>query len=120
MASKMVSGDAHCLSKIIVDSVLAITDTISAEKIKADVDNIKVEKKPGGSINETQIIQGIVLDKEVVHGVMAKRAENEKIALISSSLEFEKTEFDAKLNINSPEQMQRFLEEEKTRYSNQW
>jgi chaperonin GroEL (HSP60 family) len=120
MASKMVSGDAHCLSKIIVDSVLAITDTISAEKIKADVDNIKVEKKPGGSINETQIIHGIVLDKEVVHGVMPKRAENEKIALISSSLEFEKTEFDAKLNINSPEQMQRFLEEEKTRYSNQW
>src|ERR687884_873761 len=91
MASKMVSGDAHYLSKIIVDSVLAITDTISAEKIKADVDNIKVEKKPGGSINETQIIHGIVLDKEVVHGVMPKRAENEKIALISSSLEFEKT-----------------------------
>jgi thermosome len=112
MASKMVSGDAHCLSKIIVDSVLAITDTISADKIKADVDNIKVEKKPGGSINDTQIIHGIVLDKEVVHGGMPKRIQNAKIALINSSLEIEKTEYDAKLNITSPEQMQRFLDEE--------
>ena len=112
MASKMVSGDAHCLSKIIVDSVLAITDTISADKIKADVDNIRVEKKPGGSINDTQIIHGIVLDKEVVHGGMPKRIQNAKIALINSSLEIEKTEYDAKLNITSPEQMQRFLDEE--------
>src|ERR671938_279971 len=112
MASKMVSGDAHYLSKIIVDSVLAITDRISADKIKADVDNIKVEKKPGGSTNDTQVIHGIVLDKEVVHGGMPKRIENAKIALISSPLEVEKTEFDAKLNINSPEQMQRFLDEE--------
>jgi archaeal chaperonin len=112
MASKMVSTDAQYLSKIVVDSVLAISDKISADKVKADVDNIKVEKKPGGSINDTQIIHGIVLDKEVVHGGMPKRIENAKIALISSPLEVEKTEFDAKLNINSPEQMQRFLDEE--------
>src|SRR5919205_987521 len=112
MASKMVSGDAHCLSKIVVDSVLAITDRISAEKIKADVDNIKVEKKPGGSINETQIIHGIVLDKEVVHGGMPKQIHNAKIALVSSPLEIEKTEFDAKLNINSPDQIHQFLDEE--------
>jgi archaeal chaperonin len=112
MASKMVSTDAQYLSKIVVDSVLAISDKISADKIKADLDNIKVEKKPGGSINDTQIIHGIVLDKEVVHGGMPKRIENAKIALISSPLEVEKTEFDAKLNINSPEQMQRFLDEE--------
>jgi chaperonin GroEL (HSP60 family) len=71
-----------------------------------------VEKKPGGSINDTQIINGIVLDKEVVHGGMPKRIQNAKIALISSPLEVEKTEFDAKLNINSPEQMQGFLDEE--------
>jgi chaperonin GroEL (HSP60 family) len=112
MASKMVSADAQYLSRIVVDSVSAISDTISADKIKVDIDNIKVEKKPGGSINDTQIIHGIVLDKEVVHGGMPKRIENAKIALVNSPLEIEKTEFDAKLNINSPEQMQRFLDEE--------
>ena len=112
MASKMVSTDAQYLSKIVVDSVLSISDKTSANKVKVDIDNIKVEKKSGGSINDTQIINGILLDKEVVHGGMPKRVENAKIALISSPLEIEKTEFDAKLNINSPEQMQRFLDEE--------
>jgi thermosome len=112
MASKMVSTDAQYLSKIVVDSVLSILDKISADKVKVDIDNIKVEKKPGGSINDTQIIDGIVLDKEVVHGGMPKRIQNAKIALVNSPLEIEKTEYDAKLNITSPEQMQRFLDEE--------
>jgi chaperonin GroEL (HSP60 family) len=112
MASKIVSADAQYLSKIVVDSVLSISDKISDDKVKVDVDNIKVEKKPGGSINDTQTISGIVLDKEVVHGGMPKKIQNAKIALVNSPLEIEKTEFDAKLNINSPEQMQRFLDEE--------
>jgi archaeal chaperonin len=110
MASKMVSTDAQYLSKIVVDSVLSISYKTSADKV--DIDNIKVEKKPGGSINDTQIIDGIVLDKEVVHGGMPKRIQNAKIALVNSPLEIEKTEYDAKLNITSPEQMQRFLDEE--------
>ena len=76
------------------------------------MDDIKVEKKAGGSIKDTKLIKGIVLDKEVVHGGMPKRVENAKIALINSALEIEKTEFDAKLNITSPEQMKRFLDEE--------
>ena len=112
MASKVVSADAQYLSKIVVDSVLSISDTISGDKVKVDIDNIKVEKKPGGSINDTQVIDGIVLDKEIVHGGMPKRIQNAKIALVNSALEIEKTEYDAKLNINSPEQMQRFLDEE--------
>ena len=112
MASKMVSTDAQYLSKIVVDSVLSISYKTSADKVKVDIDNIKVEKKPGGSINDTQIIDGIVLDKEVVHGGMPKRIQNAKIALVNSPLEIEKTEYDAKLNITSPEQMQRFLDEE--------
>jgi len=112
MASKMVSTDAQYLSKIVVDSVLSISDKTSADKVKVDIDNIKVEKKPGGSINDTQIIDGIVLDKEVVHGGMPKRIQNAKIALVNSPLEIDKTEYDAKLNITSPEQMQRFLDEE--------
>jgi thermosome len=115
MASKMVAGNSQHLSSVIVDSVLAVAEKFSndnKENAKVDIDNIKVEKKAGGSINDTQIIHGIVLDKEVVHGGMPKKIENAKIALLNCPLEIEKTEFDAKLNINSPEQMQRFLDEE--------
>jgi len=71
-----------------------------------------VEKKAGGSIRDTEFIHGVVLDKEVVHGGMPKRIENAKIAVINSPLEIEKTEFDAKININSPDQMQKFIDEE--------
>ena len=77
-----------------------------------DLDNIKVEKKAGGSIKDTKLIKGIVLDKEVVHSGMPKRIENAKIALVNSALEIEKTEMSAEIRINDPQQMQMFLEEE--------
>ena len=76
------------------------------------MDNVKVEKKAGASVSDSRLIEGIVLDKEVVHGGMPKRIENAKIALVNSPLEVEKPEFDAKLNINNPSQMQKFLDEE--------
>jgi chaperonin GroEL (HSP60 family) len=76
------------------------------------MDNIKVEKKAGASIHDSRLIEGIVLDKEVVHGGMPKRIEDAKIALVNSPLEVEKPEFDTKLNINNPSQMQKFLDEE--------
>ena len=82
------------------------------EKFKVDIDNIKIEKKAGGSIRDTKLINGIVLDKEVVHGGMPKRIENAKIALLNCPLEIEKTEFDAKININNLEQIQQFIDEE--------
>jgi thermosome len=112
MASKIVSGSSEYLSTIVVDCIAAVNEKSSIGKITVDMDNIKVEKKPGGSINDSQIVRGIVLDKEIVHGGMPKRIEKAKISLVNSSLEIEKTEFDAKLNINSPDQMQRFLDEE--------
>src|SRR5919202_2160313 len=113
MASKMVSTYAQNLSNTVVDAILAVSEKVGEDdKFRIDIDNIKVEKKSGGSVQDTQIIHGIVLDKEVVHGGMPKTIQNAKIALINSSLEIEKTEYDAKLNINSPEQMQRFLDEE--------
>lgn len=111
MASKMVSADSKELSDMVVDAVLAVAEK-SGEQYKVDIDNIKVEKKAGGSIRDTRFIHGVVLDKEVVHGGMPKRIENAKIAVINSALEIEKTEFDAKININSPEQMQKFIDEE--------
>lgn len=113
MASKIVSANSQHLSSIVVDAALAVSEKIAEDdKFKIDIDNIKVEKKAGGSIQDTQIIHGLVLDKEVVHGGMPKQVHNAKIALVNSALEIEKTEFDAKLNINTPDQMQRFLDEE--------
>ena len=111
LASKLVSTNSSELADVVVDSILAVTEK-SGDKYRVDIDNIKVEKKSGGSIRDTKLIQGIVLDKEVVHGAMPKRIENAKIALLNAPLEIEKTEFDAKININTPEQMQLFIDEE--------
>ena len=82
------------------------------DRFKVDVDDVKVEKKPGGSLTETKLVRGIVLDKEVVHPGMPKRVENARIALLNCPLEVEKTEFDAKIHIETPEQMEAFLKEE--------
>jgi archaeal chaperonin len=115
MASKLVANDAQILSNIVVDAVLSIAEELKedgANKIKIDIDNIKVEKKAGASIHDTQLIHGIILDKEVVHGVMPKRIDGAKIALLNCPLEIEKTEMSAEIRINQPQQMQRFLDEE--------
>ncbi|MBN1784366.1 MAG: TCP-1/cpn60 chaperonin family protein, partial [Candidatus Bathyarchaeota archaeon] len=111
MASKLVSGSRDYLGEIATDAVLQVA--VKTENgYKADIDNVKVEKKPGESLNNTKLINGIVLDKEAVHSGMPKRVENAKIALIDTALEIEKTEFDAKINIESPEQMDAFLKQE--------
>ena len=111
MQTKLVSKEADELAQIVVNAVLQVSDQLDS-KYKVDIDDVKVEKKAGGSLRNTTLIQGIVLDKEVVHGGMPKRIENAKIALLNSALEIEKTEFDAKINISSPDQMKMFLEEE--------
>ena len=112
MASKLVSVNADHLSKIVIDAVLAVAEEVGDNNFKVDVDNIKVEKKAGGSIEDTKLIQGIVLDKEILHAAMPKRIENAKIALLNAALEIEKTEMSAEIHISEPQQMQRFLEEE--------
>ncbi|HXG74329.1 MAG: thermosome subunit beta [Candidatus Nitrosotenuis sp.] len=111
LASKLVSSNSEELADIVVDAVLSVAEKVG-DKYKVDIDNIKVEKKGSSSIRNTELIHGIVLDKEVVHGGMPKRVENAKIALLNAPLEIEKTEFDAKININSPEQMQVYIDEE--------
>lgn len=113
MQTKLVSKESNDLASIVVTASQQVADTANGST-RVDLDDIKVEKKSGGSIKDTKLIRGIVLDKEVVHGGMPKRVEKAKIALINSALEIEKTEFDAKLNITSPEQMKRFLDEENT------
>jgi len=111
MESKLISEDNDSLSKIVVDAILQITQTKN-EKSVVDLDNIKVEKKAGGSIQDTALITGIVLDKEIVHSGMPTKIENAKIAIINTALEIEKTETNAEIRITDPTQMEMFLEEE--------
>jgi thermosome len=116
MMTKLVSDDAPHLAQLVVDAVVqvaeATTEKDGEKTYKVDIDNVKVEKKAGGSLVDTKLISGIVLDKEVVHSAMPKRIDGAKIALINSPLEIEKTEFSAEIRINDPDQMQKFLEEE--------
>jgi archaeal chaperonin len=111
MQTKLVSKESTELSEVVVNAALQVSEQNESGYV-VDIDDVKVEKKAGGSLRDTKLIKGIVLDKEVVHGGMPKRVEKAKIALINSALEIEKTEFDAKININSPDQMKMFLEEE--------
>ena len=111
IASKLLAEYKDYISDLAVNAVMHVAEK-SGTAYKADVDDIKVEKKPGGSLTDTALIQGIVLDKEVVHPGMPRRVENAKIALLNCPLEVEKTEFDAKLNIQNPDQMKGFLDEE--------
>jgi thermosome len=111
MESKLISEDSGMLSKLVVDAILQVVEK-EADGNRVDLDNIKVEKKAGGSIRNTQLIKGIVLDKEVVHSGMPTKIEKAKIALLNSALEIEKTEMSAEIRITDPTQMQMFLEEE--------
>ncbi|MEX1995752.1 MAG: thermosome subunit beta, partial [Nitrosopumilaceae archaeon] len=111
MESKLVSEDSTMLSKLVVDAILQVSEK-QGESNKVDLDNIKVEKKAGGSIRNTSLIKGIVLDKEVVHSGMPTKIEKAKIALVNAPLEIEKTEMSAEIRITDPTQMQMFLEEE--------
>jgi len=111
MASKLVAENKEYLADIAANAILHVAQKTETG-YKADVDDVMVEKKPGESITDTKLINGIVIDKEVAHPGMPKRVEKAKIALLDVALEIEKTEFDAKINIESPEQMDAFLKQE--------
>jgi len=111
MQSKLVSDDSESLSKLIVSAVLKIADK-NENGYSVDLDNLKVEKKSGGSVEDTALINGIVLDKEVVHSGMPTKIQKAKIALVNAALEVEKTEVSSEIRISDPSQMQMFLEEE--------
>jgi len=113
MNSKNVGlGDAQdYLADIIVNAVIRVAENKDGKYI-IDHDLIKIEKKPGESVSATKLIEGVLIDKEIVHSGMPKKIDNAKIALIDSALEIDKTEIDAKIEITSPEQMQQFLAQE--------
>jgi len=111
MGSKGLSSAKEHFAKLAVEAVKQVAEETNG-RIKADIDLIKVIKKHGKSLEDTELVKGMVLDKEVASSQMSKRIENAKIALLNAKLEIEKTEFDAKINIERPDQMKLFLDEE--------
>ncbi len=111
LTSKAVHGVKDLFSEIAVKAVKQVAE-FRDNRIYVDLDNIQIIKKHGGSLADTKLIYGIVLDKEVVHPGMPKRVEKAKIALIDAPLEIEKPDITAKINITSPDQIKSFLEEE--------
>ena len=111
MTGKSIGENKDLLAEIAVKAVKSVMEKRSG-KAYIDIDNIKVEKKHGGSVKDTQLIEGIILDKERVHPRMPTSVKKAKIALIDSALEIKKTEVDAKIQITDPGQLQKFLDEE--------
>ena len=111
MQTKLVRKDSVQLADMVVDSIMSVVEKNGSDH-NIDIDDIKVEKKAGGSIKDSMVVQGIVLDKEIVHGGMPKKIAEAKIALINTALEINKTETDAKINISNPQQLKSFLDEE--------
>jgi thermosome len=111
MGSKAVGSARDHLSDLAVEAVKHIAEK-QGNNWTADIDNIQIVKKEGKSLNDTKIVEGVILDKEVVHSGMPKSVENAKIALINAALEVEKTEFSSEIRINDPKQMKAFLDKE--------
>lgn len=111
MASKLINQHSEYLSGIAVDAVLQVAEE-SNGGYEVDLDNIKIEKKPGASMTETRLVQGLIIDKEVVHDGMPKQVKGASIGLLNAAMEIEKTEFDSKIAIETPEQMQAYLDQE--------
>jgi chaperonin GroEL (HSP60 family) len=111
LSSKAINVADNHFAKLIVDAVKQVAEKVDG-KYKADIDLIKIVRKHGKSLEETELVKGMVIDKEVASSQMPKLVEDAKIALLSEKLEIKKTEFDAKINVESPDQMQMFLDEE--------
>ena len=112
MISKSVASSRDLLAKVAVDAVSAVAEKKEGGGWIVDEDNIQIVKKQGGSMDDTKMIEGIIVDKEAVHAAMPKRIEKGKIALVDSAMEVKKTEIDAKIEITDPSQLHAFLEEE--------
>jgi len=111
MASKSVSYNRELLADIAVRAVTAVAEKKGAG-LYVDLDNIQLIKKQGGAMTDTSLIEGVIIDKEKVHSGMPNRVENPRIALLDAALEIKKTEIDAKIEINDPDQLNAFLQEE--------
>ena len=111
MGSKAVGAAREHFAEIAIEAVKQIAEK-RGDRWVADIDNIQIIKKEGKSLLDTELVKGVILDKEVVHPGMPKRIEKAKIALINCPLEVEKTEFSAEIRIRDPSQMKAFLDQE--------
>ncbi len=111
MAGRSVGPAKDYLAGLVVDAVISVAEKVD-KRFVADVDNVKVEKRHGGSVYDTELISGIIIDKERVHPRMPRIKKNARIALLNSAMEIKKTEVDAKIQIRDPTQLQKFLDEE--------
>jgi len=130
IATKVTTKDDDLLGKIAITAMTgkgsqAARDELAVIAVKAvksvadedgtvDIDNITVEKKVGGSITDSQLVSGVVIDKERLHSDMPKKVTGARIALLDAAVEISKTEIDAKIQITSPDQLQSFLDQEET------
>ena len=110
MTGKSAEG-AEELGELVMKAIIQVA-TEENGKVIVNLDNIKVEKKVGGSIKESELVQGIVLDKEIVHSGMPRRIEDAKIALVDAAMEIKSPETDTKIQISDPDQLQAFLDQE--------
>ena len=113
MGSKGIGSEEekNKIAEIVSDAVMQVS-TEENGKYSVDLDLIKIEKKAGGEVMDTELIRGVLIDKEVVHSGMPKRVKDAKILLLDAALEIEKTETDAKIEITSPDKMEAFLQQE--------
>ncbi|WNY27490.1 thermosome subunit alpha [Methanolapillus ohkumae] len=100
------------LSDLTVQAVRSIVKKDASGKMVADTDKIKIEKRSGGSIGDSELIDGVIIDKERVHPNMPSRIENAKVLLLSAAIEYKKTEAKSEIKITSPDQMLGFIEQE--------
>ncbi|WP_440952766.1 thermosome subunit alpha [Methanococcoides sp. FTZ1] len=116
MTGKGAEASKEVLSKIAVDAITSIVDQDDGNKV--GMENVKIEKKVGGRIDDSELIEGMILDKERVHANMPKKVEGAKIALLNSAIELKETEVDAEISITSPDQLQSFLDQEEAMLRN--
>ena len=111
MGSKAVGGAKEHFAEIAIQAIKQIAQK-HGDKTIADIDNVQLVKKTGKSLIETQLVRGIIVDKEIVNSGMPRKKENAKIALLDVALEIEKTEMSAEIHIRQPNQMKAFLDQE--------
>jgi thermosome len=111
MTGKGAEKAKDYLADLVVKAVKAVAE-VEDGKITIDTDHIKIEKKEGGGIEDTELIKGVLIDKERVHSGMPMRVEKARIALVNSALEVKETEIDAEIRITDPNQLKAFIDEE--------
>ena len=114
MTGKSSEANADFLADLTVNSIKAVAENKDKNRVEVDRSNIKIQKKQGGSIADTEQVSGIIMDKEPVHTDMPRNVKKARVALIDAPLEIKKTEIESKIQINDPSQIQAFLDQEES------